>query len=50
MAIDIELLGIGITLITPIYYYMHKISTNLTKVTTTIDLCPNCPHNTSEDD
>lgn len=50
MTIDIELIGIGITALTPIYYFMYKISVDLSKVITTISLCPNCPHNHNEDE
>ena len=54
MTISLELLGIGITVIgltmSPVYYFMYKISNDVSKVTTTIELCPNCPHGAKERD
>ena len=50
MTIDYELIGIGLTFLSPIYYFLYKMSVDLTKVTTTIELCPNCPHSNERDD
>lgn len=47
----LTLMGVGLTILTPIYWTLFKIrsdfsdmKSNVAVLRTTIELCPNCPH------